>query len=366
MEDLYCQEVLRESASNPSSSPEPRTNQFDYVGYGLPPVCRAYKDPVILEDLRVFQNMLEIEEFYIAASNYFQNIQSEILPHMRKIVTEWMMEVCLDQKCHADVFLLSCNIMDRFLSQLNIKKGQFQLVAAATLFIASKLVDPCPISGSSLVKYTDNTYQLTELLEMELLILSKLKWDLSAITPYDFLEHLLKLLIEDGALVQSDPMQSDLLKATEQVIILCATEFRFSMYPPSMLSSAALAATAQGLAQRDDYEFDFSDLVSRLQILTRVENDCLNDCIHQIEETFREASENVNNHIQQMGQTSTNTLPNNANNSSKVINNNQIDSKTTNSAKENTIYTDSSSSGSSEIKSHTPTEVFNVDCYYVT
>ena len=61
---------------------------------------------------------------------------------------------------------------------------------------------------------------------MELLILSKLKWDLSAITPYDFLEHLLKLLIEDGALVQSDPMQADLLKATEQVIILCATEFR--------------------------------------------------------------------------------------------------------------------------------------------
>ena len=47
------------------------------------------------------------------------------------------------------------------------------------------------------------------------------------------------------------------------------------MYPPSMLSSAALAyaaKVAQSLAQRDDYEFDFNDLVSRLQILTRVEN----------------------------------------------------------------------------------------------
>lgn len=364
MEDLHCQEVLRESAV----SPEPRTN-LEYVGYSLPLVCRAYKDPVILEDLRVFQNMLDIEEFYIAATNYFQNIQSEILPHMRKIVTKWMEEVCLDQQCHVDVFLLSCNIMDRFLSQLNIKKGQFQLVAAATIFIASKLVDPCPISGSVLVKYTDNTYQLTELLEMELLILSKLKWDLSAVTPYDFLEHLLKLLIDDGGLVQSDLMQSDLLNATGQVIILCATEFRFSMYPPSMLSSAALAyaaKVAQSLAQRDDYEFDFNDLVSRLQILTRVENDCLNDCIHQIEETIREASENVDNHIQQMGQNSTNTLPNNTNNSSKVINNNQIDSKTTSTAKENTIYTDSSSSSSAELKSHTPTEVFNVDCYYVT
>jgi len=258
--------------------------------------------------------------------------------------------------------------MDRFLSQLNIKKSQFQLVAAASLFIASKLVDPCPIQGSILVKYTDNSYQLTELLEMELLILSKLKWDLSAITPYDFLEHLLKLLVEDGAILQSDFMHPELLKATEEVIILCATEFRFSMYPPSMLSSAALAVAAKVAhrATRNDYDFDFTDLVSRLQILTRVENDCLNDCIHQIDETIREAKENVDNDIQQMGQNSTNILPNNTNNSPKVITSNQIDSKTTNSAKENTIYTDSSSSSSTELKSHTPTEVFNVDCYYVT
>ena len=33
---------------------------------------------------------------------------------------------------------------------------------------------------------------------MELLILSKLKWDLSAITPYDFLEYLLRLLADDA------------------------------------------------------------------------------------------------------------------------------------------------------------------------
>ena len=91
-------------------------------------------------------------------------------------------QVCLDQNCHADVFLLSCNVMDRFLSQVNIKKNQFQvcpltnqlnhnvdnvilqLVAGATMFIASKLVDPCPITGLDLVKYSDNTYQLSELL----------------------------------------------------------------------------------------------------------------------------------------------------------------------------------------------------------
>ena len=30
------------------------------------------QDPVLVEDTRVFRNMLEIEEFYCAATNYFQ------------------------------------------------------------------------------------------------------------------------------------------------------------------------------------------------------------------------------------------------------------------------------------------------------
>merc|ERR1719319_313441 len=155
MENLRCEEEFREASLSPL-----RQN----IGYNPEMVCRAYKDPVILEDNRVFENMLDIEEAYMAASNYFQNTQSEIKPHMRKIVTDWMLEVCQDRNCHADVFLTSCNMMDRFLSQLCIKKSQFQLVAASTIFIASKLVDPCPVSSLDLIKYTDNTYDITEIL----------------------------------------------------------------------------------------------------------------------------------------------------------------------------------------------------------
>ena len=83
MEDLRCTETFGEAVS-------PARN---LGGYSTPLVCRAYRDPVILEDTRVFQNMLDIEEFYVAASNYFQNTQTEIKPHMRKIVTDWMLEV---------------------------------------------------------------------------------------------------------------------------------------------------------------------------------------------------------------------------------------------------------------------------------
>ena len=67
--------------------------------------------------------------------------------------------------------------------------------------------------------------------EMELLILSKLKWDLSAVTPYDFLEHLLRQLQEDEIQEQSTSnrlLQEDQFKKnTERIILNCAQEFRY-------------------------------------------------------------------------------------------------------------------------------------------
>ena len=49
---------------------------------------------------------------------------------------------------------------------------------------------------------------------------------------------------------------------------------RFSLYTPSMLSSAAIAtAAALGMntASSQDSDFDINELVRRLQILTRVD-----------------------------------------------------------------------------------------------
>merc|ERR1712117_202836 len=172
-----------------------------------PTVTKAEVDPSLIEDHRVFRNMIDTEDFYVSDNNYFENVQKEIKLPMRKLVTDWMLEVCNDQICHVDVFLLSCNIMDRFLSQVNISTRQFQLVAAASMFIASKLVEPCPITGTVLVQYADNSYQLAELLEMELVILSRLKWDLCSITPYAFLEHMDKLVVEKDNLIESSVMK---------------------------------------------------------------------------------------------------------------------------------------------------------------
>ena len=75
-----------------------------------------------------------------------------------------MLDVCVDQRCHADVFLLAVNIMDRFLETLSLKKKQFQLLGAASIFLASKMCEPSPIAAVTLVRYTADTYERDELL----------------------------------------------------------------------------------------------------------------------------------------------------------------------------------------------------------
>lgn len=64
---------------------------------------RAYPDPVLLNDERVLQNLLQMEERYCPSSSYFECVQTNLTPKMRTVVAEWMMEVSLKK------FILTSN-----------------------------------------------------------------------------------------------------------------------------------------------------------------------------------------------------------------------------------------------------------------
>ena len=72
-------------------------------------VTRAYEDPVLLEDSRVFENLLVLEDRYVLSSCYFKCLQTDIKPYMRTIIAEWMQEVSV--YIHIIIFLILIHLL---------------------------------------------------------------------------------------------------------------------------------------------------------------------------------------------------------------------------------------------------------------
>ncbi|KAJ3593460.1 hypothetical protein NHX12_005795 [Muraenolepis orangiensis] len=240
-------------------------------------IRRAYQDVNLLND-RVLHTMLKAEENYLPSPNYFKCVQKDIVPKMRKIVATWMLEVCEEQKCEEEVFPLAMNFLDRFLSVEATRKTRLQLLGAACMFLASKMKETVPLTAEKLCIYTDNSIQPGELLQMELLVLSKLKWDLASVTPHDFIEHFLfKLNIHRNT-------KQILRKHAQTFVALCATDVNFIASPSSMVAAGSVVAATQGLfLKSQDGSLSAHNLTNFLSQIIRSDPDCLRSCQEQIE-----------------------------------------------------------------------------------
>ncbi|XP_050530578.1 G1/S-specific cyclin-D2-like [Daktulosphaira vitifoliae] len=237
----------------------------------------AQKDPALLADDRVFDNMLKTESQYQPKPDYLALVQKEITANLRKIVVDWMWEVCEEQKCQEDVFPLAINYMDRFLSVNPIKKNHLQLLGTTCLLVSSKLRESDCLSVDLLVLYTDNTITSEELLMWELLLLSILKWDVSAITAHDFLWYILKRLNLDTAKAFVDVV----VKHCGTFIGMCARDYKFCSYQPSIIAAASIAAALNGLELSTINKLD---LLTNLYNITGLTKEYLKTCQEQIEE----------------------------------------------------------------------------------
>ncbi|XP_076370122.1 G1/S-specific cyclin-D2-like [Tachypleus tridentatus] len=237
---------------------------------------KSNEDPVLCSD-KTLQNALRLEERYTVTSSYFNCFQKELKPYMRNVVTTWMWEVCEDEQCQKDVFPLAVNCLDRFLCVVEIRKSQLQLVGAVCLFLASKVRQTRPILSEKLCAYTDNSVTLEELLNWELLVLSRLKWDVSSVVPNDFIQPIFQQLsLSKGSEVARSH--------AETFIELCCIDFKLSMHPPSMIAAASVGAAVQGLLWVDKQWTSQKELLTRLRQISGIEVDCLRACLEQIEE----------------------------------------------------------------------------------
>ncbi|KAK7126312.1 hypothetical protein R3I94_017709 [Phoxinus phoxinus] len=258
--ELFCHEHVKlDSSSQIKSKP-----------------VRAFRDAVLIQDKRVCQNLLSSERPNIIKPG---TEQTDVLPYMRRILTGWMLQVCEDQKCEEEVFPLAVHYLDRYMSQNALRKCHLQLLGTVCMFLASKLRESVPLSAAKLCVYTDHAVTVPEILQWEVLLVSRLRWDLASVLPSDFLELLLQVLPLE---VQNHPA---LRRHTHSYIALSATELKFSGFAPSLVACSCVTAAVVRLNLLKD-SLSSDDLLQLLRNVLDLDMASLLQCFSSLEETI--------------------------------------------------------------------------------
>ncbi|XP_053679444.1 G1/S-specific cyclin-D2 [Anopheles nili] len=200
----------------------------------------AEPDRHMIMDDRIIRNMKKLETRTIPICNYFIELQSDIKPSMRKIVTTWMLEVCDEQKCEEQTFPLAVNFFDRCLCVLKINRYHLQLLGCCTLLLASKIRQCQPLTVDVLSAYTDHAVSPDQIRSWELLLINKLEWNINAVTAYDYVDHILERAKWGSA-------DARLREHAHTLIHVCNTEAIFMQMEPSLLAVSCIASATRGL-----------------------------------------------------------------------------------------------------------------------
>ncbi|CAK1551814.1 unnamed protein product [Leptosia nina] len=227
--DLSCGENLPNSGNSSSS--------------GRTDMCVAGPDRALDRNPHLLTNLLSLERFHALHTDYFQHVQIDIQPFMRKVVTTWMLEVCEEQQCEEQVFPLAVSYVDRFLAQVAISRQQLQLLAVTALLVASKFRQCHALSIDLLCAYTDSSVLPHEVRQWEMMLVQRLNWQLSIATAFDFVE---PLLAREPWGRLNPLVRTHALTLTS----VCYTETELLLVPPSLIAVACITAAARGLRVR--------------------------------------------------------------------------------------------------------------------
>ena len=158
------------------------------------------------------------------------NRQAEITWEHRGILVDWILQVHARFNMLQESFLLSVNVLDRFLSKRQISIGRLQLVGLASFLIATKFEETYAPSVAEMVALADKQYTADDILKAERYILKTLNWDLRSPGPMNWLRR--------GS--KADHSETKARTIAKYLIEIGCLEWRLVAVVPSLISAAAL------------------------------------------------------------------------------------------------------------------------------
>ena len=149
---------------------------------------------------------------------------------MRAILVDWLVEVHMKFRLMPETLYLSINIIDRYLSQVQVERQKLQLVGVTALLIACKYEEIYPPEVKDCVYITDRAYTRQEVLDMETDIVKILQFKMTVPTGHPFL---LRFLNVTGATKGMRNLANYYMERMLQ-------EYSTLSYRPSLVAAAAV------------------------------------------------------------------------------------------------------------------------------
>lgn len=231
----------------------------------------------------VWTNSLEKDAQYYKLRNQKMLEKHPTLdPIYRTKLLDWLSLVSHVYSFHRETYHLAIDYVDRYLTaQANVTKDKLQLIGATCLFIAAKYEEIRPPTVNEFAYLTDGGCTADEIVNMEVVILSAIEWEITPMTPNSWL-NIYSLVVKFN------------INSVANVIDLALLHIESLRYSNLTLTAAAL------------YHFTNEKTVKQCTGLKYQElSDCINwlqpfvDCIQGEEQHLTpKPSPHMHNHIQ--------------------------------------------------------------------
>lgn len=164
---------------------------------------------------------------------FYMNRQKEITDQVRGGLVNWLLELCTEQDMEAEVAHLAVTYIDRFASDVIIRKSNLKLVG-----LTAKEEESEKIELTDLLELCDEFYAKNEILKMEKQISEYLQFKLDVPTSLDFVNEFATAV----------DLQLDVKEMSKYLVDLALVEGRgFLGYLPSKIAAAAIAVARMTL-----------------------------------------------------------------------------------------------------------------------
>lgn len=195
-----------------------------------------------------------LEQKQVHIPRYMDDVQTDINAKMRGILIDWLYTVKVSYNIQDDTIFMCINIVDRYLSKIDIPRKNLQLVGVTSLFIAVKCCEACIHPVSDFTHLCKKIYTADQILEMEQSIVKTLDFAFCVPTVVSFLPYFSRHISSDGKLLQ-------------YLTDITLPSYNITKYPPSHVAAAIVMLYHQ---IQGDNEYSLSELNSCVEELKKI------------------------------------------------------------------------------------------------